>query len=103
MGRKINICFAGDSGVGKSSILKRIQKGEFDEYASPTIGFDHYFDKKNIQGIDTTVCLIDTGGQDKFRAMAPSYFRDADGIFLVFSLQEENCIMGLEYWMNTID
>lgn len=105
MGRKINICFAGDSGVGKSSILKRIQKGEFDEYASPTIGFDHYFEKKNIQGIDTTVCLIDTGGQDKFRAMAPSYFRDADGIFLVFSLEEEeeNTIMGLEYWMNTID
>ncbi len=62
---------------------------------STTLGFPHYFDKKNIQGIDTTVCLIDTGGQDRFRAMAPSYFRDADGIFLIFSLEEDLSIQGL--------
>jgi small GTP-binding protein len=95
MGRKINICFAGDSGVGKSSILKRIQKGEFDELMSITLGYAHYSDKKSIQGIDTTVCLIDTGGQDRFRAMAPSYFRDADGIFLIFSLEDDRSIRGL--------
>jgi len=103
MGRRINICFAGDSGVGKSSILRRIQSGEFDEFTSTTLGVDHYIDRKMIQGIDTTVCLIDTGGQDKFRAMAPSYFRDADGIFLIFSLEDERSIRGLEIWMEEID
>ena len=95
MGRRINICFAGDSGVGKSSIVNRIEKGEFSLIVSATVGYPHYFDKKTIQKIETTVCLIDTGGQDKYRAMAPSYFRDADGIFLIFSLEKDESIRGL--------
>lgn len=66
---------------------------------STTVGFDYYIDKRYIEGEETSVWLCDTGGQDKFRAMAPSYFRGADGIFLVFSLVKHQSIRGLELWM----
>lgn len=65
-----------------------------------TVGFDFYADKKCIQGIDITVYLYDTGGQDKFRAMGANYFRDADGIFLIFSFaDQDSSIRGLELWI----
>jgi GTPase SAR1 family protein len=66
---------------------------------SVTLGVDHYIDKRYIEGVETSVWLCDTGGQDRYRAMAPSYFRDADGIFLIFSLEKDESIRGLELWM----
>ena len=40
MEKQINIITLGDTGVGKTSIIKRIQKGEFDEEIKATVGND---------------------------------------------------------------
>lgn len=46
--------------------------------------------------------LWDTSGQDKYRSVAKNFFRDSDGIFIVFSLADDNSLKGLEYWIEQV-
>ena len=42
--------------------------------------------------------LWDTSGQDKYRSVAKNYFRQADGLFIVFAMDDDRSLEGLQYW-----
>ena len=43
--------------------------------------------------------LWDTSGQERYFAVAKSYIRDSDGIFIVFDLTEKKSLDQLEIWL----
>ena len=44
--------------------------------------------------------MIDTGGQEKYRAIAASYFRRADVILFVFDLNNSGSFESIQYWLD---
>jgi len=46
--------------------------------------------------------LWDTGGADRFRAMAPLYYRDAVGAFLVYDCSDKRTFKSLDYWIKEL-
>ena len=46
--------------------------------------------------------LTDTAGQERFRAMAKSYYRQADGIFLMYDVTLKVTFLNIEKWINQI-
>ena len=86
--RKINLIALGDSAVGKTSIIKRIKDGKFQEVYEITIGTDFYvlrrkYEKKNIM-MELVFC--ETPGQEIFEPCVPvNYIRDSHIVLLVFS------------------
>lgn len=100
MGKKIKTCIVGDSEVGKTSIIYRIIENSFNEKVISTVGVDYKFQNKKILGEEVGVELWDTSGQDRFRSVAKNFFRNSDGVFLVFSLESQKSISGLTYWAN---
>lgn len=102
MGKKIKTCLIGDSSVGKTSILLRIIDGCFKENNPSTIGADYKNEVRQIEGENVSVELWDTSGQDKYRSVAKNFFRGSDGIFIVFSLADDNSLKGLEYWIEQV-
>ena len=38
-----------------------------------------------------TVKIVDTGGQEKFKALNQQYYRDADGCLLVYDITDRDC------------
>jgi len=80
---KIKLVLVGDSGVGKSALLRRFSKHMFTSELVPTIGIDlciytHEEGDNNIK-----FHIWDTAGLEKYRPSILQYLRDADGIIIV--------------------
>ena len=90
----------GDSGVGKTSIIKRFYENKFDDNTLSTIGIN--FSNKQIT-VDKKhkiiLRLIDTCGQEKYRALAKSYFKNADIVLFVFSMNDKESFEKINTWM----
>ena len=93
----------GDSGVGKTSILKRFVNQKFDEDMISTIGFG--FSSKQItlkNGSKIKLKLVDTAGQENFRSLNNSYLKNAEGIFFIFSHNSRKSFENITYWIDSI-
>lgn len=77
------ILVLGDSNVGKSSLLRRFVDDEFQEQYSSTIGIDFKIKTLVVDRLCIKLQIWDTAGQERFRSLSTSYFRGANGIFIV--------------------
>ncbi|MCW5589529.1 MAG: GTP-binding protein [Legionellales bacterium] len=83
------ICLVGDSEVGKTSLLNRLIDNSCSiRHNSATIGGDlkHYPFRLNEKTY--AVNLWDTAGQERFALLLPTYFRQANAIIIVVSLNK---------------
>ncbi|KRH92033.1 putative Ras small GTPase [Pseudoloma neurophilia] len=94
------IIIIGESYVGKTSIMQRFVNDTFEENLLATIGIDLM--KKSIKIKDETINLDiwDTAGQERFHAITRSYYRGANGIFLVFDFSDEKSFESIDNWFN---
>ncbi|VWU48603.1 ras-related protein Rab-5B, putative [Hepatocystis sp. ex Piliocolobus tephrosceles] len=100
---KVKIVLLGDSGVGKSSIALFLCHGRFSDKHQVTIGaafLHHTIQLKN--GESMKLHIWDTGGQEKFRSLAPLYYRDAYGAIVVYDSNNVETFNSLKYWINEI-
>ena len=99
-GIMLRIITLGDSKVGKTSILTRFSRGIFEEETLSTIGLGFTFkevilkDKTKIK-----LKLIDTAGQEKYKSIAKSYYKNAEGVLFVFSYDDKNSFNHIEEWL----
>ena len=100
----------GNSGVGKTSILRFLSTGEFPEDTISTIGVDKKtlnvsfeVDEKNTKiKKDFIISLFDTAGQEKFRAIARNYYKGSDGILLLYDITDRVTFENIEMWIDNI-
>ena len=89
----------GDSGVGKTSIIRRYVYNIYDDNSLSTVGLTFSFkDIKLKNNKKVQLKLIDTGGQEKYRALSKSYFRNADAVLFVFGLDDEKSYENMIEW-----
>ena len=89
----------GDCGVGKTSIIRRYVLNNFEDNL-PTIGINFSF--KNItlkNGKVVKLKLIDTAGQEKYKSLAKSYYKNVDGVWFVFAVNEKKTFDNIREWM----
>ena len=93
----------GDSGVGKTSIIKRYAFNIFDENSLTTVGINYVRKdvtiKSKKKNIKIKLKLIDTAGQEKYKAITTTYFKNADGVFFVYSLENELTFTNMKEWI----
>lgn len=96
------IVLIGDSAVGKSNILSRFTKNEFNAESKTTIGVE--FATKNVTMDSKKVKLQvwDTAGQERFRSMASAYYRGALGALLVYDITRRNTFENLDKWVKEL-
>lgn len=94
----VKVILVGDSGVGKTNLLKRYTRDEFDANNRATIGVDFSAMEYDFKGKTVKVQFWDTAGQEKYRAIAESYYRSAHGALVVFDLTQKRSFEGLSNW-----
>ena len=85
---EIKIITLGASGVGKTSLIKRIKFGTFAEKNEATLGVDYFTVKKKYQNKNIMILLKyqDTNGLESMQGIIPQqYIRDSQIVLLVFS------------------
>ena len=93
----------GDSDVGKSQLLSRFTKNEFNLESKATIGVE--FATKTVKSENDQILKVqiwDTAGQERYRAVASSYYRGAVGAMIVYDITNHKSFTNAENWMNEL-
>ncbi|GAB5356816.1 hypothetical protein AAMO2058_000321200 [Amorphochlora amoebiformis] len=98
----LKIIMVGDSGVGKSCLLKSFMGKEFTEGYVSTIGVDFEMKQTTIQGKKVNLQIWDTAGQERFRTITTSYYRSCDAILLVFDISDNSTFTNIEAWLEDV-
>ncbi|MFX1499813.1 MAG: Rab family GTPase [Promethearchaeota archaeon] len=77
----------GDGRVGKTSLIKRFTKGNFDTNYAITIGAQFSEYKQVIEGDKITLFFWDIAGQDNFHFVRPSFYIKSHAAIIVYSLE----------------
>ncbi len=99
----LKIILVGNSGVGKTSLLGRFLGEDFNTNYKCTLTIEA---RTKILTIDActgvNLTIWDTCGQEKFRSLTKSYFRDAHGILLVYDVTDQKSFDDLDLWIKEI-
>ena len=96
------IIVVGDSGVGKSCLTMKGTKNHFEESYSPTIGFEFFTFNIKIDDKNIKLQIWDTCGQEAYRSLITSFYRNASLAILVYSIDSQNSYDNIEAWLNEI-
>ena len=96
------VLLVGDCGVGKTSLIRRFTKGYFSESQSSTIGVDFGMKTLDVHGDKIKLQCWDTAGQEKFRALTQSYYRNADAVILVFDITKKGTFASIPQWLSDV-
>jgi len=103
---RIKILSAGDMGVGKSCLIKRYCEERFVMKYISTIGVDYGVKRVNIQlnngqlNIGIKVNFWDLAGHPSFFEVRNEFYKDTQGIVLVFSVASRKSFESLESWVD---
>ena len=92
----------GDSMVGKTSIVLRFVDNIFFDQTKSTIGVDFKtkiikFGNKYIK-----IKVWDTAGQERFRTITRQYYKNAEGMILIFDVTEKKTFDQVGDWVTSI-
>ena len=102
-------CFLGDSGVGKTSLIRRFVFNEFDDSYLRTMGTK--VSKKTVtidmpdedKRFNITFMVWDIMGDIHFRGLLHhSYIFGAKGAFLVYDVTRSDTLEGLTDWVDSL-
>jgi Ras-related protein Rab-2A len=97
---KISMVVIGDTGVGKSCLLLQFVDRRFSAVHDLTIGVDFGSRIVDVGGERVKLQIWDTAGQESFRSIARSYYRDAAGALLVYDVTRRETFQHLERWLS---
>ena len=102
---QVKVVLLGESGVGKTSIIAQFTSGKFDpdcvtslsaQFISKTIEFENL--QKAIK-----FDIWDTAGQEKYRALAKIFYKDAKVIILVYDITDKRSFEEVKsYWYEMV-
>ena len=86
--KEVRIITLGEPDVGKTSIIRRFVNDVF-KGDKVTLGIEFSFKIVELEGNrKIKLSVIDTNGQEKYRALPLNYFKKADVVLFVFALND---------------
>jgi len=99
---KVKLVLLGDTQVGKSSIVIRFEKNEFDQYRYPTIGATFLTQKVQLQEHTVRFQIWDTAGQEKYKSLAPLYYKGAHAALVVYDITNRESFENAKGWVEEL-
>ena len=100
--KKCQLLIIGDSTVGKTSILGRYTSGIFNANYLATIGLDNFTKDEVINNRNVRIKIWDTAGQEKYHSLAKGFFKNAQGIMVVYDVTNIETYENVKYWTQSI-
>lgn len=97
------VVLVGDSGVGKTNLLSRFTRNEFNMESKSTIGVEFATRNMQIKGKTVRAQIWDTAGQERYRAITSVYYRGAVGALVVYDISKAATFENLSKWLGELD
>jgi len=92
--------FIGDSGVGKTTVIRKYIIGIDVSTSEPTIGASFYTSQRHHAN-NKPIQIWDTAGQDRFRSVCPVYYRNSSGAICIFDVTNRNSFDNINSWIDS--
>ncbi|TFY66480.1 hypothetical protein EVG20_g4615 [Dentipellis fragilis] len=96
------VVLIGDSGVGKSNLLSRFTRNEFNLETKSTIGVEFATRTISVDGKTLKAQIWDTAGQERYRAITAAYYRGAVGALLVYDIAKHATYVNVTRWLKEL-
>ena len=100
---RIKIILLGDTGVGKSSIIKRYHEDTFEGDTISTFNANYIEKELIIKKKRVILEIWDTAGQEKFNSMTKLFVKNSKIIILVYNVTSLKSFEALNYWYDFIE
>lgn len=98
--KEVRIITLGEPDVGKTSIIRRFVNDIF-KGDKVTLGIEFSFKIVELEGNrKIKLSVIDTNGQEKYRALPLNYFKKADVVLFVFALNDSGSFEKIGQWID---
>ena len=89
----------GDSNVGKTGLLQRFTKDEFQADSKGTVGVEFATRQIEHDGKTIEAQVWDTAGQERYRAVTSAYYRNAVGALIVYDVTNRESFENCAKWL----
>ncbi|XP_009612391.1 ras-related protein RGP1 [Nicotiana tabacum] len=96
------VVLIGDSAVGKSQLLARFSRNEFNLDSKATIGVEFQTRTLDIDHKTVKAQIWDTAGQERYRAVTSAYYRGAVGAMLVYDITKRQSFDHVARWLEEL-
>ena len=96
------IIIIGDQGVGKSCISIKASRNYFEDFYSPTVGFEFVSFNVKVEDKNIKLQIWDTCGQEVYRSLISSFYRSASLAIIVYSIDNEESFKNIEKLVNDV-
>lgn len=95
----LKLVVIGDSGVGKTNIIKRFQSDEFDTNLRSTVGFEFVSKELNLLEKKVKIQIWDTAGQERYKSITSGFYKASSGILCVFDITKFISFESVDEWI----
>ncbi|TFK26716.1 GTP-binding protein RAB5 [Coprinopsis marcescibilis] len=100
---QFKLVLLGESAVGKSSLVLRFVKDQFDDYRESTIGAAFLTQTVTLDDQSTVKFEIwDTAGQERYKSLAPMYYRNANCAVVVYDITQTASLEKAKTWIREL-
>lgn len=94
----------GDSNVGKSSLVLRFVKNQFNPEQVTTVGAAFLQSIVDVEGTQDKIQfgIWDTAGSERYKALAPMYYRGAEAAVVVYDITSVESFEGAKAWVREL-
>ncbi|KAK8866355.1 hypothetical protein M9Y10_009317 [Tritrichomonas musculus] len=98
----LKIVLIGESGVGKTNLLSRFSRDQFNPNSKTTIGVEFATKTFKVEDKNVKVQIWDTAGQERYKAITSAYYRGAVGAMLLYDITSSLTFSTLERWLKEL-
>ena len=99
---KLKVVIVGDSGVGKSNLIKRFTSNEFNANSKATVGVEFLSKSYKINDKIFKIEMWDTAGQERYKSITSAYYKGAKGAFVVYDITREKTFKDIDKWITEL-
>jgi small GTP-binding protein len=97
------LILVGDSYVGKTNILSKYIKNEFNQNTKSTVGVEFGAKILKIEDKIIKAQIWDTAGQERYKSITSTYYKGAKGAFIVYDITNRLTFESVDKWIQDLN
>ena len=99
---QFSLILIGDSKVGKTNFVSRYINNKFQLSFTSTVGIGREIKEVKIDNKLYKLTIWDTAGQERFKSLPIKYYKNVDGVLLLFDVCDESSFDNVQNWLKDV-
>ena len=97
------LIIVGDTNVGKTNIMSKYIKDQFNITSKSTIGVEFGTKILEIDNKKVKAQIWDTAGQERYKSITSAYYKGAKGAFIVYDITNKSTFESVDKWIKDLN